>query len=132
MVIYEETYAISFFSKSCIKIHIPKEVYIYQIEIDALNSKWGPFFDICIMDEKEIIFIGSLDKNIKQISLPKRLSAKTFYNIYISPNELLYKISTNWMVLNDDIKIELRGYKLTSEVKYEPMWEDESFKEEWG
>lgn len=132
MVVYEESYAISNFMKSAIKIYIPQGVYLYMIEIDALNAKWGHYFDIYIMDNREILYAGPLAKNIKQINIPSWLSKGPPIYIYFTPNKLMYKVNGPWMVLSEDIKISLKGYEAVPEVDYEPLWEDDSFKEEWG
>tara|TARA_R110000824_G_scaffold73688_2_gene187621 strand:+ start:2114 stop:2512 length:399 start_codon:yes stop_codon:yes gene_type:complete len=132
MVVFDESYAISNFSKSAIKIHIPEDIYINMVEIDAINSKMGPYFDICLMDNKEILYAGPLAQNVKQITLPKWISRNSPFYIYLTPNKLLYKVNGTWVALKDDITISFRGYKIVPEVDYEPSWEDDTFKEEWS
>ena len=132
MVVYEESYAISNFMKSAIKLYVPQGVCLYMIEIDALKAKWGHYFDICIMDNREILYAGPLAQNIKQINIPSWLSKGPPIYIYLTPNKLLYKVNGPWIVLGEDIKISLKGYEAVPEVDYEPLWEDDSFKEEWS
>ena len=103
MVVFDESYAISNFSKSAIKIHIPEDIYINMVEIDAINSKMGPYFDICLMDNKEILYAGPLAQNVKQITLPKWISRNSPFYIYLTPNKLLYKVNGTWVALKDDI-----------------------------
>lgn len=132
MVVYEESYAVSQFTKSAIKIDIPRGTYIYMIEINALKSKWGHYFDICIMDSREILFAGPLAQNIKQINVPKWLSVGSSIYICLTPNKHLLKVNGPWMAFNENVIISFKGYGAIPEIDCEVLWDDEEFKEEWS
>ena len=132
MVQHEENILVSIYNGKSLDIEIPQGIYVYLIEIDSTNSKWGEFMDIYILTNDDIIYYGPLEDNYKQFNLDNWVSKGEPIRFQFSLNSKLISNPKRWLIVNDQIKIRIKGYESVCSVDYEDDWSDLGFQQEWA
>ncbi len=132
MVHHEETVLVSIYDGKPVNIEIPRGVYVYLIELDTTQCSWGDFVDIYILTDDDIIYYGPLEKNFKQFNLTNWVSKGESIKFQFRLNNNLKVKTKRWFIVNDSIKIRIKGYHSAASVDFDENWKDMEFQEEWA
>jgi hypothetical protein len=130
---YENEIRIITMNHNPITITIPNNILIYMIDIDSLNFNLGYFFDIEVSCKDEILFTGSLGKNLKSINIFHWKQDWREIQIKMFPNFIMAHKFKKWLITQLDLVIIFNGYVNEPKINFsESNVLDEAFKEDWA
>jgi|TARA_Y100001937_G_scaffold71618_1_gene97481 hypothetical protein len=129
---YEHEIRLITMNQSPIKVDIPQNVTLYEIDMDSTNFDLGFFFDVEILSQNKPLFIGPVGNNHKSINILNWRSGIEEIVIKLVPNFLLSERITEWLITSMDLKITIHGYTIDAKVLFDEKNElDDEFKEDW-
>jgi len=129
---YEHEIRLITMNQSPIKVDIPQNVTLYEIDMDSTNFDLGFFFDVEILSQNKPLFIGPVGNNHKSINILNWRSGIEEIVIKLVPNFLLSERITKWLITSMDLKITIHGYTIDAKVLFDEKNElDDEFKEDW-
>ena len=130
---YENEIRIITMNHNPITITIPNNILIYMIDIDSLNFNLVYFFDIEVSCKDEILFTGSLGKNLKSINIFHWKQDWREIQIKMFPNFIMAHKFKKWLITQLDLVIIFNGYVNEPKINFsESNVLDEAFKEDWA
>ena len=129
---YKKEFVCISYCSEPITFTVPSGVCLYLLELDSLSSNVGDFFDVYVMDGREILFSGPLKRNLKRVNMLNWISKGQEIFIYFRPNSNFTTPNSKWAVFNDHIRVKALGYQTSPNVDFTDVGKyDNEFKEEW-
>ena len=94
-------------NEEAILIEIPKDVNLYEIDMDSTKFDLGFFFDIEIISQEKPLFIGPVGNNHKSINILNWKNGVKRIKLKLIPNFLLNERVEKWLITSMDLKITI-------------------------
>ena len=89
---YEQEIRLITMNEEAILIEIPKDVNLYEIDMDSTKFDLGFFFDIEIISQEKPLFIGPVGNNHKSINILILYAKSILQSILMSYLYIFYKL----------------------------------------